>query len=586
VQNQLFSIEKEGLAYILDAKDRCIAQFGQRDLMLPSTQGLVGPDGILHQRINDAEAVIAYTVSAETGWKYVSVTPRSLFMKKVAYIERVTLLITLACFLVGIPFAFLLARRNFEPIRTAMDSLVPWSSADKSQSKNELEFIRDSVVSAITRNGQLERAIREISTKHASVRSMVQENRNMVLDGLLASWVRGRQDVMESVETWLSFYEVSLPYSSFVTMLVHVDAAEADRPDVSRDMSLVRSVVGQVVDEISASLGRGLVGVIEADILAIVVNVQDSLKPSQIKEKVTYFSGQLIDQLGEHCGITLTVGIGEPHAGLQGVCASYAQASKALCYRILKGNRSVIWFSEIVDRDKEYYYPIDEELQLINTVKAGDFEHCSALLGSIFEKNFSDRKLEFRLVQCLFFDIMSTALKILDSISIHYSTIAGGMPNPMEKLIACETIDDMFKVISDLYRIVCQHVRTKRTSDKTLDLKQRLLMYLREHCHEAGLSQNRVADDFGISYSYLSKFFNREMGKSIVDYINDLRIQRARELLLETNLPLEEIANRIGYASSKNMIRVFKNHEGTTPGNFRKFTARDDTDKISIGRIT
>jgi len=67
-----------------------------------------------------------------------------------------------------------------------------------------------------------------------------------------------------------------------------------------------------------------------------------------------------------------------------------------------------------------------------------------------------------------------------------------------------------------------------------------------------------------------AKRFKELVGHPMFEYLTNLRLQRAKELLVETRLPLYEIANRVGYESDMAFTKTFKKHTGTTPTRYRK----------------
>lgn len=78
-----------------------------------------------------------------------------------------------------------------------------------------------------------------------------------------------------------------------------------------------------------------------------------------------------------------------------------------------------------------------------------------------------------------------------------------------------------------------------------------------------------VADELGVSNSYLSTAFKNVYGTGIIQYLNGLRIERAKQLILTTDKSIKEIAQLVGFSSDINFIRVFKKYESTTPSTFR-----------------
>lgn len=81
---------------------------------------------------------------------------------------------------------------------------------------------------------------------------------------------------------------------------------------------------------------------------------------------------------------------------------------------------------------------------------------------------------------------------------------------------------------------------------------------------------NQIAADLGINPSYLSRWFKEYMGETYTDYIKKLKIKEVKKLLIDTDLPLEEIALRVNYSSSSVLAKVFKRETGMTLKTFRE----------------
>ena len=79
-----------------------------------------------------------------------------------------------------------------------------------------------------------------------------------------------------------------------------------------------------------------------------------------------------------------------------------------------------------------------------------------------------------------------------------------------------------------------------------------------------------LSEHFNVSNSYLSTAFKNKYQIGIIQYINQLRIERAKELILSTEMNIKEIAETVGFASDVNFIRVFKKSENQTPTMLRK----------------
>ena len=93
--------------------------------------------------------------------------------------------------------------------------------------------------------------------------------------------------------------------------------------------------------------------------------------------------------------------------------------------------------------------------------------------------------------------------------------------------------------------------------------------YVKEHYQE-NLSLSSLSEAMGYSAKYLSRLFKENMSWNLSDYIQYVRIEKAKELLVQTQLSVEEIQEQVGIPSRTTFIRVFKKFEGLPPGQYRK----------------
>ncbi|MFC3768079.1 helix-turn-helix domain-containing protein [Paenibacillus sp. GCM10012303] len=101
-----------------------------------------------------------------------------------------------------------------------------------------------------------------------------------------------------------------------------------------------------------------------------------------------------------------------------------------------------------------------------------------------------------------------------------------------------------------------------------------VLDYVASHYGE-DLSLELVADKLNLSRGYLSTYFHEKTGQTFSDYVNGLRMQRAKEMLSETDTLIQDIAGRVGYQNVNSFIRMFKRICGLTPGEFRRLALQE-----------
>jgi signal transduction histidine kinase/AraC-like DNA-binding protein/DNA-binding LacI/PurR family transcriptional regulator len=123
-----------------------------------------------------------------------------------------------------------------------------------------------------------------------------------------------------------------------------------------------------------------------------------------------------------------------------------------------------------------------------------------------------------------------------------------------------ETTEALRQVLSD----------TANLSQPTSLLVKKAVSYLHQHYQEESLSRSDTAQMVGISLQHLDRIFRQEVGLSVNDYLNRLRILRAQEYLTNTNDNITFIAMQVGFSDPAYFSRVFRKQVGQSPKDFRK----------------
>lgn len=125
------------------------------------------------------------------------------------------------------------------------------------------------------------------------------------------------------------------------------------------------------------------------------------------------------------------------------------------------------------------------------------------------------------------------------------------------------------------YEQLCAYLRAAVQEIFTnLDNRQRRYLlaakkYVGEHYMDSSLSLDGVAAQLGISPSYLSRIFSEIDGKRFTQYLSDLRIEKAKQLLADDSRLVRDIGQDVGFLTIQNFMRVFKAKTGVTPSEYR-----------------
>ena len=97
-----------------------------------------------------------------------------------------------------------------------------------------------------------------------------------------------------------------------------------------------------------------------------------------------------------------------------------------------------------------------------------------------------------------------------------------------------------------------------------------MLLYIEEHLECEDFSIRTIAANFGMTESAFSHMFKRNLKCNFINYINELKIQRAQQMLEYTDITIEEIATKLNYSTSSNFSRMFKAMVNFTPSQYRQ----------------
>jgi len=147
----------------------------------------------------------------------------------------------------------------------------------------------------------------------------------------------------------------------------------------------------------------------------------------------------------------------------------------------------------------------------------------------------------------------------------------------MDNLATIEEIESLY------YTMCCDFCNTMEQTEKENVISRSIVLtleYIHTHIHST-IMLPALAQNVGLSESYLSRLFSKEMGISLHEYINRAKIEKAKNLLCYSDYSVIDIANYLAFSSHSHFISVFKKCEGTTPTKYRNIHFRENWNSVS-----
>lgn len=143
----------------------------------------------------------------------------------------------------------------------------------------------------------------------------------------------------------------------------------------------------------------------------------------------------------------------------------------------------------------------------------------------------------------------------------------------IQKMDRCKTIAE----ISRLHDTMCMDITRQMLELRNSQVLSKPIVlcidYIYSHIHSR-ITVSDLSEELGLSESYLSKLFHSEMGIPISQYILNLKIEKAKNLLQYSEYSVVDIANYLSFSSQSHFIQVFKKYTGMTPHKYRTHNFR------------
>lgn len=513
---------------------------------------------IFEQNIDGSNMMISYSTSVQNGWKYVSMVPKNIFMEGVNRIKAWAIGI-LFCYLVGgLVLAYIMAYKNYSPVKNLIDIIKNAKEIKSARILNEYDFI----------TGTIQNELNE--TKNLT--EIIHQQIPVVKNDFLCRLIKGYINYSDITVGSLDLMGIHFISDYFAILLVDVeDSSRFSEENSESKWTMIRIMLTNTVESLSNEYNNRYTVELERNRLAIMINFRND-RINNAAADMGNAAKELKDILENKFSIFITVGISNVHDGLRCMEEAFKEASKAIDYKIVTGMNKIVYFADLKDTEQYYYYPLEVEMKLMNFVKTGDFESVEKILDDVYQENFKSHHIIIEIGQCLFFNIISTLIKVMNSVNVKVRDVLEDKYALIKQLATCSTVEEMHVKTKSIYKNICDYIKANQNSSS--QLLDGIINHIGHNITESTLSLVSIADKFNITPQYLSVFFKNNNGLNISDYIAKARVDKVKVLLEDKTLTLADIAQNAGFTSEASFIRVFKKYEGVTPGKYR--------DKISL----
>ncbi|MCI8889408.1 MAG: AraC family transcriptional regulator [Hungatella sp.] len=509
-----------------------------------SIEGLVfeeleeGNHTALSQR--GGRCMISVLQSKVIDWKYVAVLPMTLIESSAKQIQLITIFCLFGCGIVGFGVSYYLTGKNYNPLKSLVDTFKKHGDKDIGEEDNVYQWL----------NTQMD----DFFKKHVDANRLIKANakslKNYYLFQLLQDYYYGKGQELERCGIRLN-----LDYN---VVILFEPEKKKDMQELVLQRFIIMNIFGEMCqDHFNVEMAE------MGERVAAIINIPDSSSEygEILKEKIENLQAMAEESFKFSC----TALMGSVCRGLEGIHTSYLQAAELEQYVVILDTDLII-YDDVKNLQLHYDYSIEAEEKIINAIEAGDSRQAGKLMMQIFDHNLSG-KVSADTYRCLVYDMVGTLVRGAGRGG--YTTAARELDFPdgfSMKRLPVDKLKERFRELLDQICKRVQEIKKETAGDKSFSRK--VEAYIEENFKDPDLNISITSQHFDITPAYLSSIYKKQTGRSLLDYINTMRISHAQKLL-EQGYSVVEVAPMAGFRDSGSFIRAFKKKTGVTPGQFK-----------------
>ncbi|MGN0243156.1 MAG: helix-turn-helix domain-containing protein [Lachnospiraceae bacterium] len=293
-----------------------------------------------------------------------------------------------------------------------------------------------------------------------------------------------------------------------------------------------------------------------------------SIDPS-FDNNLEHLFHELQMRMANYFQVTISVSFGSIVEKPEDIHLSYRLAANAIQYKLVMGNQSLIHYEELTfEATDKQYYPYEAEKEILHAIKTG--QEAEAHQGV---ESFINTLAKYHYNQIILYVLQLNALLERHEYALKMTTFT----NEKLDMLAFEslTLDEIRSILKNRIHVIIRiSMEEKQNSKNKASLVERIHEFIDENIFNTNLSAELVAQEVNLSVNYLRNIYKQNTGESITNYITAKRVEYICSLLVDTDMPIQEISDKLGFNTKNYFFTFFKKHTGTTPNQYRKEHSR------------
>lgn len=399
----------------------------------------------------------------------------------------------------------------------------------------------------------------KLETKQSEVR-IKQDYKQMELNNMLNSLAKGY--ISNLTQESAQKYQLSTSDGNFYIVRIQLNKSYLHYNDLTTVKEQIFQFAGQAAE------GMGTVYVFNNELNEMAC----LFAPGAGLHSFQRFTDELLALLAQH-QIHVLIGISARHRKMVHIKEAYLEAGKALQYSIIKNKEKLNMYCDI-DHELFKDHRIDEKLRmdLLNMLSTpSERENLVTVIHSAIDAMTLSGGQGSGEIHSFCIQIMFMLSQHIQSFSSVKPDFEGTLSPAIRALLLTQNVPSIKDSMAN-YLVQLNAEMTKlENSAETGNIIANVKRYINEHFAE-DIRLNTLSNVFFIHPIYLSRLFKEKTDVNFIDYVTEVRITKAKELLKDHTLKIYDICQMVGYDSPRYFSKLFKNTTGMTPKEFKRET--------------
>jgi two-component system response regulator YesN len=373
----------------------------------------------------------------------------------------------------------------------------------------------------------------------------------------------------------IDFLGLDLPiHASYWVIVVSVD----DLADIiggrsERDRQLLWYAVLNICQELIDSYLRGYAFEYQnGEFVAVLTADTDGEIVPDAAEALFALAGDIQTNMDRWLKIGVTIGISDRVIALSDLTHAYKQAREATDHKWYLGKNRIITMDSMESLELDAVginrYDHVHNGQLMSALKAADADKLREALDLIFADLNLNRRDGLKYARNVCLQVVLAVGQLILELSVQSPELESLESSLWEALFEKETLSEMRHLIESYLTAVCERIREKRTG-KLANLVERVRAVIELNYADGGLTAAEIGKAVYLTPTYVSLLFKQETGQTINEYLTQVRVDKAKELLRDPQNKFYDICYAIGYTDPSYFTKLFKKATGVTPSVYR-----------------